>query len=106
MSIKSLLNQSLTKYIKTGYSADGRVSFSASSTIKARIEPKQKRVLQPDGSILVSDAVAMVLPDVSINTDDKLSYNGVDYKVIDIFEVPGETGDTHHKELKLQKWPS
>lgn len=106
MSIKSLLNQSVTIYNRSGYGADGEFTYSTGTSVDSRFEAKTKRVLLPNGDILAIDAFVIVGPDVTVNTNDKITYGSDDYRVVDIFAVPDDTGDTHHKELGLAKWPS
>lgn len=104
MSISGLLNQTLTHYTKSSYGADGRESFGAGTAIKARLQPKTKRLLLPDGSVLTIDAVAFILGSITVNTDDKLVHGTTTYKVVDIYPVPDDLGNTHHQELRLVKW--
>jgi len=106
MSIKGLLNQTITLYNLGSYDADGEPSYSTGSDIDCRFEAKTKRVLLPDGQVLTIDAFVIVGPDESVSTDDKVTYGSNDYKVVDIFEVPGASGSTNHKELRLVKWPT
>lgn len=104
MSIAGLLNQTITISNQSGLNDDGSLSYSAGRSAKSRFQPKQKRVLVADGSVLVVDAIAFLLPSETIATDDKVTYNAIDYKVLDVYEVPDQNGDTHHLELRLIKW--
>lgn len=105
MSIKGLLNQTITLYNRGSYGADGEPSYSSGTSTDCRFEAKTKRILLPNGDVLTVDAFVIVGPSVSVNTDDKVTYGSTDYKVVDIFEAPGGEGDTHHQELRLVKWP-
>ena len=104
MSIKSLLNQSATLYVRSGYDADGETSFGSGSTIKGRFEPMTKRILLPNGQTLTIDAIAIVKASESLNTNDRVTYDSQEYKIVDIFKVPDDLGNTHHQELRLVKW--
>ena len=104
MGISGLLNQTATLYNRSSYGADGREAFGTGSTVRIRMQPKGKRMLMPDGSIYTIDAIAFVRPDEVLSTDDKIVYNNVTYKVVDIYLVPGRNGITNHQELKLIKW--
>ena len=104
MSLSGLLNQTATLYNKSSYSADGRENLGSGSSIRVRLQPKAKRVLMPDGSVLTIDAIAFAKASETINTDDKITYNSITYKVVDAYPVPGMNGQTHHQELRLQKW--
>ena len=106
MSLTGLLNQMVTLTSKASYGNDGRPTFGAPASIFARIEPEAKRALLPDGTVMRTDAFMMVASDTTIVTDDKITWDSVDYKVMEVFKVPGETGSVHHKEVKLMLWPS
>lgn len=105
MSLAGLLNQTITIYTKSGYNAYGRESVSdVGNQIKARFQPKTKRVLEANGQVLKIDAICFVAATVSVNSDDKVAYGSEKYKVLAVYPVPGANGETHHKELQLIKW--
>jgi len=106
MSILGLLNQEITLTSKSGYGRKGRPTFSGAVAVKSRFEAKTKRILQPDGSVLSIDAIVIVPKGTTVVTDDKVTYDSNDYKVVDVFKVPDGTGNTNHKELRLVKWPT
>lgn len=98
------MNQTSTIYPKASYGKDGREVFSSGSTEKCRFQPITKRKLLPNGSVLIINAIAYYPPDVTIATDYKVVYAGVDYKVIDTYPVPDGAGRTDHIKVELQKW--
>lgn len=104
MSITGLLNQTLTLYNRSGRGGDGRPTFGAGTSISARLQPKTKRKPLGNGDVLIIDAMAYVGPDVTINSDDKITAGGVTYRVLEVYPVPGANGATHHKEVNLVKW--
>lgn len=104
MSLLSLLNQVITHYPRAGYGADGRATTGDSSSINSRFMAKQKRVLLPNGNTLTIDAYAIIGPDESISTNDRVDYGTQKYKVVDIYQVPGGNGDINHQEVRLVKW--
>lgn len=111
MSLTGLLNQTITIYPITGYSDDGRESVSAGVSAKARFQATSKRNLQPkfiDGksTVVEVNAIAYVPADTVVEEDYKVSYSGVDYKVVTKYAVPGANGVTDHIKLELQKWQS
>lgn len=106
MSIASLLNQTITLYSQSGYDEFGDPSFGDGSSVAARFEAATKRILLPNGQTLTIDAEAFVKSSVTVATEDKVLYDSNYYKVVDIFKVPDAVGNTHHKELRLIKWPS
>lgn len=104
MAIEGLLNQTITLYGKSSYNAEGREVVGSGTSVSARIQPKTKRRLLPDGSVITVDAVVFVASSVTINTDDRIAYGGDQYKVLAVYPVPGGDGSTHHKEVELIKW--
>lgn len=106
MAIAGLLNQTATHYSKSSYTADGRENLGSGSSVRLRIQPKTKRLLLLDGSVLTIDAIAFAAADAAIVTDDKITYSSTTYKVVDVYPVPGGDGNTHHLELRLIKWQS
>lgn len=106
MSLAGLLNQTISLYNRSSYGFDGRAAYGSASDVKGRLESKVKRILMPDGTTMQVDAFLMLKPDVTIANDDKIVYDSVAYRVIDIFKVPGGSGQTHHLEVRLTKWPS
>lgn len=105
MSINNLLNQTITRYSGGSYGADGKPTYGTGSSILCRFENKTKRILLPNGQMLTIDAFAVVNPDTTFTTDDRVTYNLIDYKVVDVFQAIDDLGNTHHQELRLVKWP-
>jgi len=104
MSLGGLLNQTINHYPKSSYGADGRAVDGIVVTMSARFIAKTKRILLPSGDTLTIDAYAIVDQDESINTNDRIDYDGQKYKVVDIYKAPDGNGDVHHQEVKLIKW--
>ena len=104
MSIAGLLNQSITVYGKSSYNSEGREVVGSGTSISARVQPKTKRKLLPNGSVINIDAIAFVASDASIDTDDRVDLGSDKYKVLSKYAVPGADGTTHHIELELIKW--
>lgn len=104
MSFRGMLNQAITIYTRTGYTADGREEFGDGESISARVEVTSKRRLLPDGSLITIEAICYVAPSVVVTTDDKISYNGVDYKVYGVYVARDGSGNAHHAKLELTKW--
>lgn len=105
MSLKHLLNQTLTQYSGGSYGADGKPTYGTGSSVACRFENKVKRILLPTGQTLTIDAFAVVDGGASFATDDRVTYDSIDYKVVDVFKAVDDMGDTHHQELRLVKWP-
>ena len=104
MGLIGLLNQTLTIYAKSSYNSEGREVVGSGNTVKARFQQTTKRKLMPNGSLLTIDAIAYVAGDTSINTDDKVSFGGVNYKVFGKYAAVDGPGNTQHIKLELVKW--
>lgn len=105
MSIKSLLRQTLTIYTQTSYNAEGREVVGAGTDYDCRFQAASKEKLMPGGSKASLDAIAYVLPTTTVSEDDHVTYDGVRYKIIGIYETPGGDGQTKFKKLELSQWP-
>lgn len=103
MSYSSLLNQTITRYPKTGYSADGRRTTSTGVDELARVELKQKRRLLPNGSVIVVEGKAFLKKNSSMTDDDRFVYDNVEYKVYSVYKVPGANGQVDHIEIEFVK---
>jgi len=106
MSILGLLNQTVTISPQSSRGADGETVFGDAVSVKSRFEAVTKRILLPDSQVLTIDAFVVVGPTITVSTGDKVTYDSNDYKVVDVFEVPGGSGSVEQKELRLVKWPS
>lgn len=104
MSLKSLFRQTITIYAKSGYDSQGRESVGAGTTAKARFQATSKTRLLPNGSIKNIDGIAYVGSDVTVNIDDKVTYDSENYKVLGKYKVPDGQGNTNHIKLELIKW--
>lgn len=104
MSITGLLNQTLTLYGKSSYNSEGREVVGSGSSVKCRFQRTTKRRVLPDGSLLTIDAIVYVAGDTSINTDDKVTFGGDNYKVAGIYSAVDGAGSTNHLKLELIKW--
>lgn len=104
MSVGNLLNQSILIYNKASYDAYGRRSVSDGTTVNARFQAKQTRKLMPNGDVLAVDAIAYVPASTTVSTDDKVTYDSVDYKVLNLYKTPNGKGNTHFIKLELVKW--
>lgn len=103
MSYNRLLNQTITRYAKTGYSADGRRTTSLGVDESARVEIKQKRRMLPNGSMITVDGVAFLKSTSSMTDDDRFVYDGIEYRVFSISKIPGANGNTDHIEIEFVK---
>lgn len=104
MSIDSLLNQSITLYSKASYDGYGRATFGSGVNQIARIQPKQKRVLVEKGDVVTIEAIAYLRKNVIIAEDDKVTYDGKDYRVFAVYKTPDGKGKTSFIRVELVKW--
>lgn len=103
MSFAGLLNQTITPKAKTSYDAYGRPVLTSGTAINARVELKQRRRMMPNGSLVVTDGKAFLPSTATLTQDDHFTYNGVEYRVFMAYQVPGQTGQTHHVEIEFMK---
>jgi len=104
MTLLGLLNQSITIYAKSGYDAYGRASMGASVAVSARVQEKTIRRLLPNGNIVTILIIVYVPAGTAVNTDDKVTFSGRDYKVYGKYSAVDGAGDTNHIKLELIKW--
>lgn len=104
MSITGLLNQTITIATKSGYDKYGRENVDAPTTVKARFQRTTKQKLSPNGSLITIDGIVYVSPDTTVAIDDKITFDGADYKVHGIYAAVDGTGDTNHLKLEVIKW--
>lgn len=104
MSFPGMLNQSITLYSKSGYDDYGREEVGSGSTVKCRFQRTTKRKLLDNGNIIIIEAIAYVPSDTTVVTDDKVTFDSQDYKVLGRYDAITGPGDTHHIKLELVKW--
>lgn len=104
MSFDGLLNQSITTYPRTSYDEYGREVVGSATTLSCRFQRKTKQRLAPNGSVIVIDAIVFVPTASDIDTGDKVTYDGADYKVISRYDSVDGDGNTHHLTLEVAKW--
>lgn len=104
MSLKGLLNQDITIYVKTALNKYGRESYNAGTSAKARVQLTNKTRLLPNQQTVIVTAIVYVEPSVSVNTGDKIVFNSEDYKVYGKYSAVDGSGNTNHLKLELTKW--
>lgn len=104
MSIRGLLNQTITIASKSGYNAYGRETVGTPTTVDARFQKQTKQKLLPNGSLITIEAICYVPSDTTVAVDDKVTHAGVNYKVYGIYGAVDGAGDTNHIKLELTKW--
>lgn len=104
MSLAGLLNQTITIYSKSGYSASGRESLGSGVSVNSRLQATTKQKLLPNGSLITILAIAYVPSTTTVNIDDKVTYGGNNYKVYGKYNAIDGAGNTNHIKLELVKW--
>lgn len=104
MSITNLFNQSIVIYTKSGYDKFGKPTASTSTTVSARVQRTTRQRLLPNNSLVTILAIAYVPALTVVNLDDRVTYDGADYKVFAKYNATQGDGTTHHIKLELSKW--
>lgn len=99
-----MLRQTLTLYSESSYNAEGREVVGSGTDYSCRFQASSKQRLLPNGSIVSIDAVAYVMPDVDIEFDDHVEFDGTRYKVLGTYKTPGGDGQTKFIKLELALW--
>jgi len=103
MALADYLNQTITITPLTSYNEYGDSTYGVPVTVKARFEDEREIVEMDNGEQVGSSGRFWVLPTVAVAKDHKVSYNGVDYRVIKVYHGYRRTGDWH-KKVYVQKW--
>lgn len=104
MTLAGLLNQSVTLYSKASYNAEGREVMGSGVSVSARAQETTKRKLLPNGSQIEISLILYVEPSTTVSTDDKVTYNGNNYKVFSKYNAVDEFGAVNHIKLECIKW--
>lgn len=109
MSLSSLLGQTITIYNTTSKNRYGREQVGSGTSVSARFQKTSKPTFEYSsrGSREVQyiiTGIAYVQSTVTVNEGDKVTYDGVNYRVHGVSKVIDGTGNTHHKKLELTKW--
>lgn len=104
MSLTGLLNQTISLYSKSGYDRYGRETVGSSTDYYARAEQVSKSKLLPNGQMINVSLIVYIKPSVTININDKITYDSVDYKVFSVSKPVDGSGVLHHTKLECIKW--
>lgn len=109
MSLQGLLNQTINVYNKTTLNKFGRNSFGTATAVSARVQVANKNrvILVGQGGTretIVIDAIAYVPANTTVSANDKVTYDGTEYKVFGRYNAIDGDGNTNHIKLELQKW--
>ncbi len=104
MSITNLLAQTATIYPKSGYNKFGRDTSGAGTLVRCRFQNVTKTKLQPDQSVIVLVGTFYFDGSVTINTEDRILYNSLSYKVFTVNDSVDGRGRTRLIRVDVQKW--
>ena len=104
MAIQDMLNQTITLYTRSSYDKYGKLVVGSGTNYKARFQEQTKDVLGANGDVIHIVGTVYVAPSVTIAVNDKVTYNGNDYKVFQRYSAVDGTGTSNHIKLELIKW--
>lgn len=105
----SLLRQTATVEAYAGESGERGPVFGDPVSVKTRVEPRNRRVVRPDGTEAAVSAVAWVRPDAAgvladgrrlVGQEDRFVCDDVAYEVVEVATIRGLSRPTH-RELVL-----
>lgn len=97
--IEDYLNQTASWYAKTGNNSYGEPSYATVATIYCRWEDRHKLIRDATGAEIVS--MAQCYTTSNIQENDKLTYGGRDYIVLQVTDQPRLDGTVNHREVYL-----
>lgn len=103
MSFNALLNQTGTISNKSTVDRHGKYSQGSGTSVAMRFEKTKKVIVTPQNDKEPIDGIVFVGPSVSVDTGDKLVFDGITYKVMQVSPIILGNGITHHKELMVQE---
>lgn len=103
MPIDAYLNQRVSRKAKSGVDKFGKVTTSAAATIEARFQEKAKRLVDEQGKEYLADAELWVKPSQTLELEDVITVNSINYKVVRVDTKRGLTGGIDHKKAYLKR---
>ena len=106
MSSQSLLRQTVEiAQPSTTRDKQGRLVESNDSTsYQARVEKTSRIITTAEKDREPIDAIVFLNSSAEVTKGAKLTYDGGEYRVMKVEEVPGRNGQVHHYELMVQEW--
>lgn len=104
MSIANLLRQTATIYTKSGYNKFGRDVSGDGTQVVCRFQNQTKTKLMPNQEVVQLVGVFYFLGTVTINTEDRIVYNSLNYKVFSVNGFVDGRGDQRMIKCEVQKW--
>lgn len=104
MSLRGLLNQTITIYNKSSFNAEGREVVGSGIDYQARVQQTTKQKLLANGNLITIDLIVYIQPDATIEVGDRVAFDSVQYKVFGKYGAVDGSGKVNHYKLELTKW--
>lgn len=101
---KYLLNHSVTHYPKIGLDGSGREQYGEASAYKCRVQIQNRSRLTPEGKTITTEGIIYLNGNPAIENNDKISYQGINYKVYKKEVATEGNGDSHNTKLEIMKF--
>lgn len=101
----ALMPHTVTHTAFSAYSTDGYGTPSygtASTSIRARVVARQRKVLDSQGAEIAGDHVAWLNTTRTIGLRDKLTFSATTYEILEVARFPDMDG-LHHQRLTLRQ---
>lgn len=103
MPVDTYLNQQVARKAKSGVDKFGKITTSASTTIEARYQEKAKRLVDDNGKEYLADGELWVKPTQTLELEDIITVNSINYKVVRVDTKRGLGGSIDHKKAYLKR---
>lgn len=105
MAINHLLNQDGTiENRESGTDRHGNRSFGDARDVKIRFQRTNRTTMTAEREREPIDGIVFLSPDETVDTGDRITYAGQQYRVIKCEPVVLGNGVVHHYELMVQLW--
>lgn len=104
MSIANLLRQSATIYPKSGYNKFGRDVSGSGIPVSCRFENKTKTKTLPNQQVVLLVGNFYFIGTVSINTEDRIVYQGTSYKAFSVNGAVDGRGIQRLLKVEVTAW--
>ena len=103
MSAVNFFTQTMTHSAKSATDKFGKPSFAAGSSVPCKFVDKLTKLKNARGEEISSDSKAYVARTLSINNEDKCTFNSIDYEVIAVETQTGTVTTLDHKVVYLKR---
>lgn len=104
MNVDHLLKQSCTLAAPEAADRTGKSAYPAGTATKCRFQ-KTSRIIQVNNTEKAPiDGVVWVSRNTAVDTSYKLTFAGIDYRVMMVSPMVDGKGATRHLEVLVQRW--